>query len=81
MSLKFVPKDPNNNIPALVHIVPWRQPGTKLLSKPMMVRLPNSNLNSKMIYYSKSTYYNINPQLKEYIDEWTLMHIWVSQPQ
>ena len=39
-SLKFVPKGPSNNIPALVQIMAWRRPGDKPLSDPMMVRLP-----------------------------------------
>ena len=38
-SLKFVPKGPNNDIPALVQIMAWRRPGDKPLSEPMMVRL------------------------------------------
>ena len=37
-SLKFVPKGPINNIPALVQIMAWRRSGNKPLSKPMMVR-------------------------------------------
>ena len=40
MSLKFVPKGPINNIPALVHIMAWRRPGDKPLSKPMIDNLP-----------------------------------------
>ena len=40
ISLKFVPTDPINNIPALVQIMAWRRPGDKPLSEPMMVRLP-----------------------------------------
>ena len=40
ISLKFVPKGPINNIPALVQIMAWRGPGDKPLSEPMMVRLP-----------------------------------------
>ena len=40
MSLKFVPKGPIDNIPALVHIIACRRPGDKALSEPMMVRLP-----------------------------------------
>ena len=40
ISLKFVPKGPINNIPALVHIMAWRRPGDKPLSEPMMVCLP-----------------------------------------
>ena len=40
ISLKFVPKGPINNIPAMVQIMAWRRPGDKLLSEPMMVSLP-----------------------------------------
>ena len=40
ISLKFVPKGPINNIPALVQIMAWRHPGDKPLSEPMMVSLP-----------------------------------------
>ena len=36
VSLKFVPKGPNNNIPALVQIMAWRRPGDKPLSEPVM---------------------------------------------
>ena len=39
ISLKFVPKDPINNIPALVQIMAWRRPGDKPLSEPMMASL------------------------------------------
>ena len=38
-SLKFVPKGPINNIPALVKIMAWRRQGDKPLSEPMMVSL------------------------------------------
>ena len=40
ISLKFVPKGPINNIPALVQIMAWRRSGDKPLSEPMMVNLP-----------------------------------------
>ena len=36
ISLKFVPRGPINNIPALVQIMAWRQSGYKPLSEPMM---------------------------------------------
>ena len=36
ISLKFVPRDPINNIPALVQIMAWRRPGDKPISEPMM---------------------------------------------
>ena len=39
ISLKFVPKGPINNIPALVQIMAWRRPGDKPLSEAMMVNL------------------------------------------
>ena len=37
ISLKFVPKGPINDIPALVQIMAWHRPGAKPLSEPMMV--------------------------------------------
>ena len=40
ISLKFVPKGPIKNIPALVQIMAWHRPGDKSLSEPVMVRLP-----------------------------------------
>ena len=39
ISLKFVPKGPINNIPAVVQIMAWRRPGDKPLSEPVMVSL------------------------------------------
>ena len=38
--LKFVPKGPINNIPALVQIMAWRRPGDKPLSESMLVFVP-----------------------------------------
>ena len=38
ISLKFVPKGPINNSPALVQITAWYRPGNKPLSESMMVR-------------------------------------------
>ena len=40
ISLKFVPKGPINNIPALIQIMAWRRSGDKPLSESMMVSLP-----------------------------------------
>ena len=42
ISLKFVPKCPINNIPAMVQIMAWRRPGDEPLSEPMMVSLPTN---------------------------------------
>ena len=39
ISLKFLPKGPINNIPALVPIMTLRRPGDKPLSEPMMMSL------------------------------------------
>ena len=39
ISLKFVPKGPINNIPAMVQIMAWCRPGDKPLSEPMVVSL------------------------------------------
>ena len=39
ISLKFVPKCPINNIPALVQIIAWRRPCDKPLSEPMKIKL------------------------------------------
>ena len=39
IALKFVPKGPINNIPAIIQIMAWRRPGDKSLSEPMMVSL------------------------------------------
>ena len=38
ISLKFVPKDPINNIPTLVQIMAWRRPGDNSLSEAMMTQ-------------------------------------------
>ena len=39
ISVKFVPRCPINNIPALVQIIAWRRPGDEPLSEPIMVSL------------------------------------------
>ena len=39
ISLKFVPKGPINNSPALVQIMAWHRPGDKPLYEPMMANL------------------------------------------
>ena len=39
ISLMFLPKDPINNISALVQIIAWPRPGDKPVSEPMLVSL------------------------------------------
>ena len=40
ISLKFVPKGPINNSPAMVQIMAWHHPGHQPLYEPMVVSLP-----------------------------------------
>ena len=42
ISLKFVVKDPIDNIPALVQIMAWRRKGDKPLSEPMMSQVADA---------------------------------------
>ena len=39
ISMKFVPKGPIDNIPALVQIMAWRRPGDNQISEPIVVSL------------------------------------------
>ena len=54
ISLKFVPKGPINNIPALVQIMAWRRPGDNPLSEPMMVGLPTHICVTRPQWVNKS---------------------------
>ena len=86
MSLKFVPKGPNNNIPALIRIMVWRWPSAKPLSEPMMVSLLThicvtrpqwvNQCHSEGLCYL--AYHIINPYCAEFI--WrkieTYLHQW-----
>ena len=40
--LKFVPKSPIDNIPALVHIMAWRLSGDKPLCEPMLTQFKDA---------------------------------------
>ena len=42
ISMQFVPKDPINNIPAMVQIMVWHGSGDKPLSEPMMTLFTDS---------------------------------------
>ena len=59
ISLKFAPKCPINNIPALVQIMAWRRPGDKPLSEPVMVRLSTHICVTRPQWFRKSMQ-NIN---------------------
>ena len=68
-SMKFVPKRPFTNIPALVQIMAWHRPGDKPLSEPMLVSLLThicvtrhqwvNNQNDMLIYTMLNLYCNI----------------------
>ena len=75
ISLKFLPKGPINNIPALVHIMAWRRPGDKPLSEPMMVKLP-THICITRPQSVKSYSFKQN----EGSDEWQLRHWLIMMP-
>ena len=58
VSLKFIPKGPINNIPTLVQLMAWRQPGDKPLSEPMMVSLPTHICVTRTQWVNFETYAN-----------------------
>ena len=78
ISLKFVPKGPINNIPALVQIMAWRRPGEKPLSEPMIVSVPTHICAARPQWVKVSSYYCsfINPryiQLIGYIPKYVIV--------
>ena len=48
-SLKFVPKGPIDNIPALVHLMAWRRPEDKPSSEPTLVIYASLDLNELIV--------------------------------
>ena len=66
ISLKFVPKGPINNIPALVQIMAWRRSGDKPLSEPVMVSLL-TYMCVTLPQWVKSIYHNFQSNLLENI--------------
>ena len=65
ISLKFVPKGPISNIPALVQIMAWCRPGDKPLSETMMARLQTHICITRPQWVNE--YINASPGLKELI--------------
>ena len=63
ISLKFVPKGPINNIPALVQIMAWGCSGGKLLSKPMMVGVPTHICVTWPQWVNQLLLYGIRPTM------------------
>ena len=80
ISLKFVPKGPNNNIPALIQTMAWRRPGDKPLSGPMMVRLPSLGLDEFIILCISPVEYKLLKLWYVTIASLSLSHcVWVGQ--
>ena len=53
ISLKFVPRSPIDNIPALVQIMAWHRPGDKPLSEPILTHFTNAyNIIDPSIVYA-----------------------------
>ena len=44
ISLKFVPRSPTDNMPALVLVMAWRHPGDKPLSEPMLTKFTDAHM-------------------------------------
>ena len=55
-SMKFVPKGPINNIPA-VQVIAWRRQGNKPLSEPVVVRLPTHICVTRPQWVNPSVYH------------------------
>ena len=49
--MKFIPKGPNNTIPALVQVIAWCRKGDKPLSEPMMVKLTDAFMRHSATSY------------------------------
>ena len=75
ISLKFVPKDPINNIPALVQIMAWHRLGDKPLSEPMMVSLP-THICVTRPQWVKSSSFGINENTTSHLVIRNACHWW-----
>ena len=75
ISLKFVHKGPINNIPALVQMMAWRQPGNKPLSETMVVRLPTYICVTRPQWVNENRPYYLHP-----CRSWWMPLTWVFCP-
>ena len=69
VSLKFVPKGPINNIPAVVQIMAWHRPGDKPLSEPMMIISLTHICVTRPQWVNGSEYESLTNEL-----QWNLFH-------
>ena len=69
ISLKFVPRGSINNIPALVQIMAWRQPGGKPIFEPMMVRLLMHICVTRPQWVKSNTWHHVWTQYEPYYSD------------
>ena len=78
ISLKFVPKDPINNKPALVQIMAWCCPGAKPLSESVMVSLPTHIWVTRPQWVNELNIPVLVAMPWNLHQLWLIFHIWVS---
>ena len=78
-SLKFVPKGPINNIPALVQIMAWRRSGNKPLSEPMMVSLPTHIWVTQPQWVKQNTWLTSGGHFCLYRDNYLVIMVYLCQ--
>ena len=66
-----------NNIPALVQTVAWRRSGAKLLTEPMMVRLPTNKCIARPQRVKPTSVLSC---LKEYFHAWSVLYLLAVYP-
>ena len=76
ISLKFVPKGPINNNPALVQVMAWRRSGDKPLSEPMLDSLLTHICVTRPQWVKCTNYYMLAVALCEHIPPCS--HTWFS---
>ena len=72
ISLRFVPKGPINNIAALIQIMTWRPPGDKLLSEPMIVKLPTHICVTRPQWVKSRRFVTGIYLMKQFANNWCL---------
>ena len=63
ISLKFVPRSPIDNKPALVQIMAWRRTGDKPLPEPMLTQFTDAYMR----HYGEMSYTKVKPKYGSYI--------------
>ena len=77
ISMKFVPKGPINNIPALVLIMAWRRSGDKPLSESMMVSLPTHIWVTRPQWVNQGPWCCVASLCHDELTHWPLDKLWL----